>query len=99
MAAQRKRQPEVSREVIAGVVHDCHEPTPTRPRYFVTGPFARTPEWSSARNVRWAHAKDVGQSTTLCGLSTLSWTTLWEVPFSARSLQAACPVCRFCAGD
>jgi hypothetical protein len=71
----------------------------TRTRYFVTGPFARTPEWSSARNIRFVHAKEAGRLTTLCGLSTGSWTTLWEVPFCAQYLQSACQTCRLRAGD
>ena len=63
-------------------------------RYFVTGPFSRTADWSSARNIHLAHAKEVGRSVTLCGLSSSSWVTLWETPFDQQRMRGACTVCR-----
>jgi hypothetical protein len=66
----------------------------TRARYFVTGPFARTPNWSTARLIGLVHAKEPGTAVTACGLPTSSWTTLWGVPFTLGALQGACPECR-----
>ena len=66
----------------------------TRARLFVTGPFTRTSAWSTGRLMRSVHAKGMGSTSTLCGLSTASWTTLWEVPFVATRLKGACPTCR-----
>jgi hypothetical protein len=65
----------------------------TRARFFVTGPFARTDAWSSARHMKCVHAKAVGSTVTVCGLATHSWTTLWEFPFKACRLQGACQTC------
>lgn len=66
----------------------------TRSRFFVTGPFARTAEWSSDALIAWAHAKEVGSAVTLCGLTTNSWVTLWNVPFKPGLHRRACPECR-----
>ena len=72
-----------------------HPVTPTtRARYFVTGPFTRTDAWSSARLMHFVHAKEMGSSTTVCGVAATTWETLWDVPFSVQGLQAACPTCR-----
>ena len=72
-----------------------HPVTPvTRARYFVTGPFTRTEAWSSARLMHFVHAKEMGSPTTVCGVPATAWETLWDVPFSAQGLQAACPTCR-----
>jgi hypothetical protein len=60
----------------------------------VTGPFTRTAAWSSARLMHFVHAKEMGSSTTVCGVSAATWETLWDVPFSVQGLQAACPTCR-----
>jgi hypothetical protein len=65
----------------------------TRSRYFVTGPYTRTPGWTSARLIGSAHAKEVGTNVTVCGLPTASWSTLWEVPFTLSNLRGACPEC------
>lgn len=82
------------------VIGDSYLPVSqvTLAHYFVTGPFTRTGQWASRQYIRQAHAKEVGQVVTLCGLATSSWTTLWEVPFDAETLHGACPVCRMLAG-
>jgi hypothetical protein len=61
--------------------------------YFVTGPFARTDAWSTARLIGATHAKQVGTAVTVCGLSATSWRTLWEVRFVPAKLRGACPAC------
>lgn len=71
--------------------HDAPVSRVATAQFFATGPFARTPEWSSAKRIASIHAKEVGASTTVCGLPTWSWSVLWEVPFSADRLQGACP--------
>ena len=66
----------------------------TRARLFVTGPVTRTSAWSTGKLMRSVHAKAMGSISTLCGLPTASWATLWEVPFVAARFQGACPTCR-----
>lgn len=38
------------------------------------------------------HAKRTGTVTAACGLSSLSWTKFFDLPFSPRE-RAACPAC------
>jgi hypothetical protein len=66
----------------------------TQAPYFVTGPFARTDHWSSPRVIGFVHAKVLGTSVTLCGISTGSWETRWDVQFDPQQLHGACAICR-----
>lgn len=67
----------------------------SRAPYFVTTPYARL-ETRPHGVAIWSggpfHAKAMGTGQTLCGMGTLSWKKLWDVPFSA-SPEPGCPAC------
>lgn len=40
------------------------------------------------------HAKTMGTLTSACGLTTSSWTKLWDIPFLVTPAARQCPHCR-----
>lgn len=71
-------------------------PSPaTRVRFFVTAPGARATfrEGTAQAEGGPFHAKSMGTSLTACGMDSMSWKKLWDVPFS----RAVGPLCQKCA--
>ena len=65
-------------------------------RYFPVARFGKwlfpTPATSMRIPVSLVHAKEMGTSTTLCGLDCSSWERFWEHPFPATQTES-CPRC------
>jgi hypothetical protein len=65
------------------------------PRWFLTGPASAEDLTSGDPRIPdlVTHAKSMGSNTTVCGLTTTTWTKLWDIPFEAAPQARRCPVC------
>ena len=65
------------------------------PHWFLTGPASAEDLTSGEPRILdlVTHAKSMGTNTSACGLTTTTWTKLWDTPFEAAPLARRCPLC------